>query len=428
MLKTTPNLHTLSNGIRVTTFHLPSTETITVLILIKVGSRDEADQIGGVSHFLEHLLFKGTKKRPSPQEIAHILDGIGAQYNAFTAKEFTGFHITAAHDKLDLLLDLLSDVLLNSLFDEKEIERERGVIFEEMRLYFDTPSRSIGNIFEELLWPEHSLGRDIIGNETTLAAMKPKDITDYFRAQYRAERTLVSIAGKFNEARLLEKLEECFERFNGNKGAYEFSSPGNSPINIRIKEKETDQAHLALGVPSFGIFDPRREISELLGVILGGGMSSRLFVRVREELGLAYYVFSAPEHYQDAGYMASLAGVNVSKADLAIEAIIEEYKRIANEPITDRELTKGKEFIKGQLLLELESSFAMARLIGFKELLLTEREPLEDYFKRLDAITKEAVQDLSRELFLKNNFRLAMIGPFKSQEKFTKILEGDTIH
>ena len=428
MKKTLPNLCTLQNGIRLVTFPLLSTETVSVLILVKVGSRDENDRIQGVSHFLEHLFFKGTKKRPTPQEIAHILDSIGAQYNAFTTKEFTGFYITAASDKLDLILDVLSDVLLNSLFDEKEIERERGVILEEMKLYFDTPSRYIGNIFEELLWPGHPLGNDIIGNYTTLNQITPEDIVRYFTTHYRAEKTVISIAGKFNETRMIHKIEEYFAGFNGNKATEAIScAPQVSLTPIKLKEKDTDQIHLALGVSSFGMTDSRREAAELLGVILGGGMSSRLFIRIREELGLAYYIYTAPDHYKDAGYFVSLAGVNVEKADLAVAAIAEEYMRVADELVEEKELTKAKEFMKGQLLLELESSFAMARLIGFKELLLNERETLEDYFIRLDAITREEIRSLARNIFREDVFRLAMIGPSQSEEKFTNLLKRDRL-
>ncbi len=428
MKKTLPNLYTLQNGIRLVTFPLLSTETVSVLILIKVGSRDEEDRIQGVSHFLEHLFFKGTKKHPSPQEIASILESVGAHFNAFTTKEFTGFYVTAASDKLDLILDVLSDVLLNSLFEKNEIERERGVILEEMKLYFDTPSRYIGNIFEELLWPGHPLGNDIIGNQHTLNQITPEDIVGYFKTHYRAEKTVISIAGKFNETRIIHKLEEYFARFNGHKATEAISRPPQvSRVPMKLKEKDTDQIHLALGVSSFGMTDPRREAAELLGVILGGGMSSRLFVRIREELGIAYYIYTAPDHYKDAGYFVSLAGVNVSKADLAVAAIVEEYMRTAHERVEEKELTKAKEFMKGQLLLELESSFAMARLIGFKELLLNERETLEDYFRRLDAITKDEIRALARDIFSQDAFRLAMIGPSQSEEKFTKLFRRDRL-
>lgn len=425
MLKTLPQFHTLSNGIRVVSFPMPSTETISVLILVRVGSRDEDERVQGVSHFLEHLFFKGSEKRPSVEEISHLLDSIGAHFNAFTTKEFTGFYITASHDKLGLVLDVLSDVLLRSLFDAEEIERERKVILEEMRLYQDTPSRSIGDIFENLLWPGDPMGWDIIGTTKTLHEMTQSNITDYFRAHYRAPKTVISVAGKFDTPRLYALLETFFEGFIKEDREKNFVlSPVSNSRAVLVKEKTSDQAHLAMGVISFGLGDERRETAEILATILGGGMSSRLFLHVREKLGLAYYVSSVSEQYDDTGYLASYAGVNVDNIDLAIKAIREECETIAGENVGKRELDKAKEFTKGQLLLELESSFAMARLIGFKELLLNERESLEAYFRRIDAVTEADIRDLASFLFAKGRMKLAIIGPYKEEGRFIRLLSS----
>lgn len=424
MLKNIPQFHTLANGIRIVSFPMPSTETISVLILVKVGSRDEKAGVQGVSHFLEHLFFKGSEKRPSAEEISHLLDSIGAHFNAFTTKEFTGFYITSSYDKLELVLDILADVLIHPLFAIDEIERERGVILEEMRLFYDTPSRYIGDVFEDLLWQNHPLGRDIIGTSETLAAMTPDDITSYFRDHYHAPQTVISVAGKFENTHLYGLLERFFAPFDkgtDNHG-YPATLPPSHSRSVLVREKTSDQAHVALGVLSFGLFDKRREAAEILATLLGGGMSSRLFLRVRERLGLAYYVSSVSEHYADTGYLASYAGVNVTKIDLAIKAMKEEYERIAKEPIGMRELTKAKECIKGQLLIELESSFAMARLIGFKELILKEREPLEAYFARLEAITEKDISELAASLFTKGDIKLAVIGPYKDEARFAPLL------
>jgi len=426
MLKALPQFHTLANGVRVVSFPMPSTETVTVLILVRVGSRDEGERIQGVSHFLEHLFFKGSQKRPSVEEISHLLDSMGAHFNAFTTKEFTGFYVTSSYDKLELVLDILADVLIHPLFDADEIERERGVILEEMRLFYDTPSRYIGDVFEDLLWPSHPLGRDIIGTSETLQAMAPDDITSYFRAHYHASQTVISVAGKFESPRLYALLERFFAPFDKGKSNHDYplTLPSSHSRSILVREKTSDQAHLAIGFLSFGLFDKRRETSEILATLLGGGMSSRLFLRVRERLGLAYYVSSVSEHYADTGYLASYAGVNVTKIDLAIKAMKEEYERIAREPIDMRELNKAKECIKGQLLIELESSSAMARLIGFKELILYEREPLEAYFARLDAVTEKDIQGLAASLFTKEGIKLAVIGPYADGERFTALLLG----
>lgn len=422
MLTTVPEFSRLPCGIRVVSFPMLSTETITVLVLVGVGSRDEEEPLGGVSHFLEHLFFKGSKRYPSAREVSHTLDAIGAQYNAFTTKEVTGFYVTAVHSKLELILDVLSDILLQPLLSPAEIERERGVIVEEMKLYQDTPSRHIGDIFERLLWKGSPLGNDIIGTAQTLAAITQEDIKRYFTKHYRAGRTVISVAGKFSEGELNTLLHSRFERFS--KGGRSTRPLNGTDVSdsVLLEKKNTDQAHLALGVATFGVSDRRKEALQVLATVLGGGMSSRLFSEVRERLGLAYYVYSSSEHYHDTGALVSHAGVNTANIDKAILAIKKEYEGLCEKLIPDKELVKAKEYIKGQFLLELESSSAVANFVGLRELLLERRESLSEYFARLNAVTAKELRTLASSIFSPDRLRLAVIGPYQNSAKFTKLL------
>lgn len=425
MIHTIPDLHKLKNGIRILTFPLGGTETITALILVKVGSRNEPEKLQGISHFLEHLLFKGTKKRPTPVDIAREIEAVGGYFNAFTTKEYTGFFITTAARHLTLVLDILSDILTSSLFQSAEIERERKVILEEMRLYFDTPSEYIGEVFESLLYTNSALGKDIVGTFETVGAISRDDVLPYIKTHYTGPNIVVSLSGKLANTDT-KKAQEVFSAFsNGKEGRFEgFVQKQHSPC-VLIKEKATDQAHIAIGVRTFSFNDKRRETLDLLATLLGAEKSSRMFQEVRDKLGLAYYIGTEPTYYGDVGYLATFAGVNIDNIDLAIKTILREYQRVREEGVGEKELFQAKEYIKGRLLIELESSFRMARLVGSRELLLKERESLKEYFSRLDAITKESIKEVARSIFLGEHLNLAVIGPFNDQERFTKLLNLD---
>lgn len=424
MIETSPILHTLKNGVRLLAFPLAGTETVSALILVKVGSRNEQKHLQGISHFLEHIFFKGTKKRPSPVTIAKEIDGIGGNFNAFTGKEYTGFFITGASDKLSLILDILSDILTHSLFDAKEIERERGVILEEMRMYFDTPSDYIQEVFERLLYGQTPLGRDIVGTLDTVSQITRKDFVDYVRAHYRGGNIVITLAGKITPE-VIKKAQSFFKNFStGKQEQFEKVRDLQKAPAVFIKEKATDQAHMGLGVRAFAMNDKRRETLDLLATLLGGQKSSRMFLEVREKLGLAYYIYTEPVYYADAGYISTFAGVNVENIDLAIKTILKEYDKLTQKKVGCEELQTAKDYVKGRLLIELESSFRMARLVGTKELLFGQHEPLKAYFERLDAITAQDIQNLAKDIFKKDHRNLAIIGPFKEDQKkrFEKLL------
>lgn len=422
MIHRIPDFTKLKNGIRLLTFPLNGTETVTALVLVKVGSRNEEERIGGISHFLEHLLFKGTKKRPSPMSVAMDIERVGGYFNAFTSKEYTGFFITSAATHLELVLDILSDILTNSLLDEKEIERERGVILEEMRLSFDTPLERIGEIFETLLYGAQPLGRDVIGTLKSVKEISRQDVTDYMNTHYRGDNTVVVLSGKIS-SKDEEKIKTYFEIFqNGHAQNPQKVQEEQHKPSLLIEEKNTDQAHLALGFRAFPLTDERKEALDILATILGAGKSSRMFQEVREKLGLAYYVNTDSNYYTDSGYIVTLAGVNLDKIDLSLQTILKEYYRMTKELVTDEELSHVKEHLKGRLLIELESSFHMAQVVGAKELLLEKRESFTDYFKRLSAVSASDIQKIAKELFHPKHLNLSIIGPFSSKKDFLSLL------
>ena len=421
MLKIKPKSFKLKNNIDVISFLMPFTETVTVLTLVKIGSRYEEEQLQGISHFLEHLFFKGTKKRPTTIEIAHELDNMGAEFNAFTSKEYTGFYITAASKYIDIILDILSDILLNSLFKEEEIQKERGAVIEEMNMFQDTPMRYIGDVFEELLYGDTPLGRKVIGAKKTLNNMKRDDFINYFKENYNSQNIVISIAGKFENLNLEKFLGNVKK---GKKSEYEKYTDNQKIPQVFIMDKKTDQAQVAIGYKTFSVFDKRRTILDVLATILGGGMSSRLFTEVRERRGLCYFVRTFAEHYLDQGYIGTFSGVTLSKIDKAIKIILQEHKKIIKYEISPKELNKAKEYIKGKFLLSAEGSYDIAHFIGMEKLILDRVISIEDYFKEIQGVTTIAIKKIAQEIFIPEQLNLAIIGPFKNEEnRFQKLIQ-----
>ncbi len=421
MLKIKPKSFKLKNNIDVISFLMPFTETVTVLTLVKIGSRYEEERLQGISHFLEHLFFKGTKKRPTTIEIAHELDNMGAEFNAFTSKEYTGFYITAASKYIDVVLDILSDILLNSLFKEEEIQKERGAVIEEMNMFQDTPMRYIGDVFEELLYGDTPLGRKVIGAKKTLNNMKRDDFINYFKENYNSQNIVISIAGKFENLNL-EKFLGNIKR--GKKSEYEKYTDNQKIPQVFIMDKKTDQAQVAIGYKTFSVFDKRRTILDVLATILGGGMSSRLFTEVRERRGLCYFVRTFAEHYLDQGYIGTFSGVTLNKIDKAIKIILQEHKKIIKYEISPKELNKAKEYIKGKFLLSAEGSYDIAHFIGMEKLILDRVISIEDYFKEIQGVTTIAIKKIAQEIFIPEQLNLAIIGPFKNEEnRFQKLIQ-----
>lgn len=414
----------LDNGLRVLTVPVSNTKTVTVLILVGTGSKYETKEINGISHFLEHMFFKGTGKRPTPAKIVEELDRVGGEYNAFTSKEHTGYYAKVDFKHLDLALDWISDIFLNSKLDEQEIEKEKGVILEEINMYLDTPMHYVGHLWEELLYNGQPAGWPIWGNKDVILGLKRDKFLEYLKSQYTSQNALICIAGNLEENSVLEKIEAYFKniRQGSRQEKLELKEEQSKP-DLLVHHKKTDQTHLCLGVRAYDIFHPDRYAISILGMILGGFMSSRLFQEVREKLGLAYYIRTSAEQSTDSGYLVTQAGVANQKVEEAIKAIVNEYKKIKKEKVSDEELMRAKEHIKGNMLLNLETSDEMASFFAGQEILKKEILTPEQVFKKIDKVAVDDIQRVAQDIFKLEKLNLALIGPFKEKERFEKLLQ-----
>ncbi len=418
------NKKVFSSGLRLITAPIKNSRTITVLVLVKAGSKYETEKNNGVSHFLEHMFFKGTKKRPTTLDIAESLDSIGGEYNAFTGTEYTGYWAKTDKKYLDLSLDWISDIFLNSKLNSKDIEKEKGVIIEEINMYLDTPSRYVRDLWEKLLYKNQPAGWSILGEKDNVTKMSRSQIMNYLKDHYVSYNVIVSIAGnseKIKDAE--EKVKKCFKNISKNnpKPKKKVVEKQEKP-QVLIKYKDTDQAHLCLGVRGYDIFDSRKYAQSLLSVILGGNMSSRLWSSIRVKNGMAYYIRTLSEVYTDHGYLLTHAGVDNKKIEKAIKLIIEQYKQIADKKIDKKELEKAKDYIKGSAILHLESSNEIADFIGSQEILTNEILTLKQKFDKIEAVTIDELYEIAKDLFRPENLNLALIGPFKKKKKFEELL------
>lgn len=417
---------TFSNGLRLITVPMKGVQSVTVMMMVGVGSRYEEKDINGISHFLEHMAFKGTAKRPTALAIASTIDGIGAEFNAFTTKDHTGYYIKAASKHLPLILDVLSDMLLHSKFDAAEIEKERGVIVEEINMYEDTPMRKIGDLYENLLYGDTKLGRDIAGRKEVIRRVKRDDFQAYIERFYGPGSTVVAIAGgsqTYDEQSLRVLVEQYLGSW-ANKTPVpmeRFSNTQQSP-SLLVHFKDTQQAHIAVGMPSYHLTHPDRFKLAIMTTILGGGMSSRMFIEVREKRGLAYYVRASNEQYQDVGNFVTQAGVDVVRIDDAIKVILEQFQKLKETGVTDEELTRAKEYLKGRLTLELEDSKSIASLFASSDLLEDSIKTPEEIIAGIDAVTGDQVKEVAQDIFKSSLMNLAVIGPYKEEERFRKLL------
>ncbi|HSC51057.1 MAG TPA: pitrilysin family protein [Gaiellaceae bacterium] len=415
----------LDNGLRVLTADMPSVQSVTCMIMLAAGSRYETPETNGIAHFAEHMFFKGTERRPTARDIGMEVDGLGGEFNAFTGKEYTGYYVKCAADYRDRALDVLVDMLRNSKFDPEEIEREKGVIVEEMNMYYDTPRDFIGGVYDELLYGDQPLGWDIIGQKETVRAATRDTFLGYVDRWYKPERMVVGLGGRLDGdpiatvERLLGDLEP---QETGAPAPVELSANGGSQVTVH--HKESDQAHLCLGVRSYPLGHPDRYALQLLSTVLGTGMSSRLFTEVRERRGLAYYVFAHNQSYTDAGSLYSQAGVDIARADEAVETIAREFGRIADEPVPAEELEKARALAKGRFVLRLENPQGMTLFGLSREVLEGEAEEPDAVLEGLDAVTADDVQRVAQDVIGTNGLNLALIGPFEDASRFEQLLAG----
>jgi predicted Zn-dependent peptidase len=396
----------------------------TVLVLAEAGSEYETKNISGLSHFLEHLAFKGTEKRPKSGMIGSELDAMGAEYNAFTAQEYTGYWAKTQSHTLPQVLDIVSDLYLNPIFKKEEIEKERGVIIEEINMYEDTPMRRVHDFFTTLLYGDQPAGWDIAGRKEVIRRLEREDFIKYRTRHYIAPATVVVVSGDFNQKYVTTHVKKFFGNLRHQpKSPKPKTREHQTRPQALIKFKESDQTHLVLGTRAFTIFDKRRYALQMLSDILGGGMSSRLFHRIREELGAAYYVRASSDLFSDHGYFAVSAGVDHAKINTVIETILQELGRMREELVESGELQKAKGHMIGNLILSLETSDELAAFYGGQEILTRLIIKPEEFMRRIQRVTAEEIRNAARLLFTNAKLNLAVIGPYRKPEAFRKILK-----
>lgn len=415
----------LSNGLTVVKVPSSDAESVVVDFFVKTGSRSERPEESGISHFLEHFLFKGTKKYPSALAISELVDSIGGEMNANTGKEHTQFFIKASSQYLTLVFEVLTDMLSNPLLDARELEREKGVIVEEINMYKDTPTAEIHNVLESTMWPGHALGRDIAGSKETVAKFNRQMFRDYMHRHYQMPNMILGVSGKFDDEVLERLIKKYWSRAPRREfGGWEKVGGKQTAPRVKVDYKKTEQAHLALGFKGLSYEDPRNYPLMVLSAILGGGMSSRLFIEVRERRGLAYYVRAGAGNYQDTGAFVIGSGVKVDKIEEALLVIANELRCAKKDKVPPKELLKAKEYLKGRTTLALEDN--QARLDWYLEEKAFHRKVLtpREVFRAIDKVSAFDIKKIASEILNRNNATLAVIGPYKGKDKaFLRLLK-----
>lgn len=414
---------TLDNGLRVLTSSMPETRSVSVSFFIGTGSRYENDAQAGISHFIEHLCFRGTAKRPTARDISTAIEGVGGILNGGTDKELTVYWCKIASPYLETALDVLIDMLINSRFDPEDMEKERQVIIEEINMSNDSPSQRVGMLTDELLWPGHPLGRDIAGNRDSVGSITRELMLKYLADHYHPGNTVVAAAGNIQHEEIVSMVNQALDKWTEKSSKVEYLTYEENPFpRLRIENRELEQVHLCLALPGLPILHPKRFSVDLLNVVLGDGMSSRLFTNIRDKLGLAYSISSYVDHFLDTGSLIIAAGVDIKNLDVAIKAIIEELNQL-KETIPEPELNKAREFTKGRLLLRMEDSRSVAGWIGGQELLTKRILTVDEVVSIIDSITAEELQQLARELLIGDKLRLAIVGPVSPDAPLEEMLK-----
>lgn len=415
---------TLKNGLTLITIDRPHLDSVTTLLEVGAGSRYETKNINGISHFLEHMFFKGSKKYPSAEKISTLIDGLGAVNNAFTYKEFTGYWIKSASKHIELAADVISSMIKESLLAPVEIEREKGVIVEELRMVRDDPSRFIWDLYERLQFGDQPLGWDLGGDEKTINSFNREDFIEYVESLYSPKNMVLVFAGKLPKN--INALAENYFSTLPQKKMHAFTpykKLAQTKPKINIFFKKTDQANIVLGMEGYSRYDKKKYIARVLSAILGEGMSSRLFIQVRERRGLAYHVSCDHSSYQDTGSFTVSAGLKLEKVTEGLEVILTELKKIVIEKITEDELKKAKEMIRGRLAIRSESTNFLAEYFGTTFILDRKIETFEEYLEKIDAVSIDDIREVAKELIQTEKFNLQIIGPIKEKGVFEKILK-----
>ncbi|MBI4022225.1 MAG: insulinase family protein [Candidatus Andersenbacteria bacterium] len=415
---------TLENGLRVITAPMHGTNTVTILVLCETGSDNEPEGKVGISHFLEHMFFKGTEKRPDKREIAETLDRVGAEFNAFTAEELTAYYVKVPAEHLRLAVDVVSDILLRSLFPAPEIEREKGVIAEEIRMYTDSPMSHVQHLWLAALFGAHPLGRRIDGSLASVRAFTRRDFRQYTKRHYHTGNAVVAVAGRFETDEVRGLVRKAFEPLPTGAATHPRVMKRRLPARRLVHERRPtlDQTHLVVGVPGIRFSDPRRFAADILATLLGGGMSSRLFMRVREERGLAYAVRASSENFVDCGSWVVQAGLRSDGVAEAWQIINEEFDRVMDELVSEGELSKAQEMLRGRLVMGLEETNAQALFCGGQALLEGSVRAPEDIWREIARVRVRDVQRVAKELLPRSRRAAALLGPQRSVRRLEEML------
>ena len=413
---------TLPNGLRVLTAPMPHTRSVSVSIYLGAGSRYETPPESGLSHFVEHLCFKGTKKRPTPRDISEVIDSVGGVLNAATDRELTVYYCKVARPHLELALDVLVDMLRRPLFAPKEVEKERKVIIEELAALADSPAQQVDILLDETLWPDQPLGRDVAGCEATVSAITRQMALEYLHRQYVPNNVVVSVAGAVEHEEVLELINAALGDWpRGIPSGWFPAVNGQGSARTAVRYKNTEQAHMSLAVRGLSSQHPDRFVLDMLSVVLGEGMSSRLFLELRERRGLCYDVHTYTSHFLDAGALVIYSGVDPANAADTLKALLEQLAQV-RDGIPDGELARAKELAKGRLLLRMEDTRSVSGWLGIQELLLGRVRTADEVVEVLDAITADDVARVARDLFLTDQLSLAIVGPFRGNKRFASLL------
>jgi len=418
----------LKNGLRIITVPMKDNNTTTALVLVEAGSKYENKKNNGISHFLEHMCFKGTDNRPNPGDISHELDSLGAQSNAFTSHEFTGYYAKAHSKQTNKLIDIISDLYLNPIFNDDEINKEKGVIVEEINMYQDLPMRSIYDLFMDLLYGDNPAGWNVVGTKGVVKNATKKDFEEYRNKHYVASSTTVVVSGNINEKEVIKEIEKRFENISTSKHhKKERVVEKQSKPEIRIKNKKLDQTHLILGVRAFDIFNKDARAVSMIAGILGKGMSSRLFHKLREEMGCCYYVRAENNTFTDHGFFDIASGVDKNRVEEVVKVLLREMQKLKTDLVSEVELKKVKEYLIGNLFLELESSDAFAEFYGAQEILNKPISNPKEKAKRIKEITSQDIKRVANKIFKNENLNLAIIGDIdkKQENNLKKIFKFD---
>ena len=414
---------TLDNGLKVLTSSMPHTRSVSMAIFVGAGSRYESDDIAGVSHFLEHLLFKGTKRWPTARALSEAVEGLGGFMNASTDREMTVYWCKVASPHFRQALAVLSDMMLNPLMDPVELEKEREVVLEELRMTNDFPTNRVDLLIDDIMWPGQPMGRDVGGSQESVRNITEEQILDYTKHQYGPSNAVVAVAGDISHQEVVDLLGEALREWAPEKPMswYRVIDVQETP-RITVEQRKTEQAHLCVGLPGLPLTDPDRHVLSLMNVILGEGMSSRLFLELRENLSLAYDIHSSVSLFRDCGSLIVYCGVEPQKSERAITAILKELNGLQDN-LPDSELIKARELSKGRILLRMEDSRNVAMWMGAQETLTGSVRTVDEVVERIDAVSTEDIERVAADLICEEKLKLAVVGPYRSDRRFRNLLK-----